>query len=121
MLKRGIIKDAATGQGIPYATVEITDVNGVYLGAGVSADVQGSFTIDSMQMQPGSYMRISSVGYGSQSFPYDVYLGRSVFTLSPVAQQLPPVTVTVPAAGTDKNKIALAVAAGLALLLFMRK
>ena len=121
MIKQGRIIDATTGQGIPYASVEITDAAGTYLGAGVSADVRGNFDIDSEMMMPGTFMRISSVGYSSESLPYTDYLAQRTFALKSAAQTLPPVVVSVPATqGKEKNAI-LATGIGLFLLALLLK
>lgn len=121
MIKQGRIIDAVTGQGIPYASVEITDASGTYLGAGVSADVRGNFDIDSEMMMAGTFMRISSVGYSSESVPYTDYLTQRTFALRPAAQTLPPVVVSVPPAANKEKNAILATGIGLFLLALLFK
>lgn len=119
MIKSGKVIDVNTGEGIPYASIEVTDQLGTYLGAGVSADVRGNFSIDSTMMQPGTFLRISSVGYSTMSFPYSIYTSYTNFELSPVIQSLPGITIS-PTKKADNNTL-IAAGVGLAFLYFLMR
>lgn len=121
MIKTGKIINSADRKGIPYASVEITDVNGNYLGAGVSADVAGNFSIDTLMMQPGTFMRISSVGYSTISVPYVDYINRAIFTLNMAYTSEPPIVITYPKNPTDGTGEKLLWGAGILALFFLLK
>jgi len=119
MIKYGQVIDANTGLGVPYATIEITDQAGTYTGAGVSAGATGNFAIDSLQIKPGSFMRISSAGYKTTSIPYLTYTNKDTFTLIPAIVDLDEIVITAKrTADTNKNAILYA-GLGLAALFFL--
>ncbi len=119
MIKRGQVTDSNTNTGIPYASVEVTDQLGTYLGAGVSADVNGNFDIDSTMMKPGTFLRISSVGYQTMSYPYNIYTAYNNFELSPQVTSLPGITIS-PTKKANQNTLIYA-GVGLAFLYFLMK
>ena len=118
MIKIANVRDSQTGEPIPYASVEITDQQGVYLGAGASTDGNGNFSIDSLQMQQGSFMRISSVGYKTVSFPYDQYSILRIFPITKQSTVLDEVVITAKRKVDQTNKIAAISAIGLLIFLF---
>jgi len=119
MIKTGKVTDSSTGKGIPYASVELTDQFGTYLGVGTSCDVNGSFALDSTLMKAGTFLRISSVGYQTMSFPYTLYGAYTNFELNQEIESLPGITIT----STKKadNNTLIAAGLGLAVLLFLLK
>jgi hypothetical protein len=117
MIKFGKIQDQSTGTPIPYASVEITDRYGTYLGAGASADVSGNFNIDSLQIKPGTFARISSVGYKTTSYSYDQFLELQIFSLVRQSQELEEAVVTYDKKKAQQEKMMMF--AGLGLLAFL--
>lgn len=98
----GKVVDSLTGNPISYASVEITDKNGVYLGFGASADVNGNFVIMTGFTVPGSFARISSIGYKTKSYSFDEYANRKVFSLDSVANELPGIVISAQTSETEK-------------------
>ena len=98
----GKIVDSLTGKPVSYASVEITDRNGVYLGFGTSADVNGNFVIMTGFTVPGSFARISSIGYKTQSYSYEDYANRKTFTLDSVTNELPGIVISAKTSETEK-------------------
>jgi len=121
MIKSGRIVDNKTGAGIPYASIELTDYLGTYLGVGANADSQGYFTINSLMIEPGTFMRISSVGYQTTSYTYEDYVNFNVFTMVNVATELEPVVITAPKKDANKNVIIYGGLGLLALMLLLKK
>lgn len=114
----GKVTDKITGVGIPYATVELTDKNGVYIGSSVTTDVFGNYSMDSPVLQPGTFMRVSHVSYLSASYPFEIYQYASNFNLSPKVVTLDEIVITAPKTGKQSNAILYGVGA-LALLYFL--
>lgn len=86
----GIVKDANTGETVPYANIIFYGANGEIV-SGVSTDLDGAFSYTSNS--PIVNMRVSSLGYQSQT------LGASPnnylqFSLYPESSQLSEVVVT---------------------------
>jgi len=115
MIIEGQVYDPQLGMGVPYASVELTDQGGNYMGFGVSADGNGVFTMDSPMIQPGSFLRFSQAAYQTKSVPYDQYVSNSTFTMTPANQTLPLVSVTAPA----KKQNSALILGGIALVLFL--
>lgn len=116
--------DQNTGVGIPYASVELIDGNGTFLGAGTSADVSGNFALDSLMMKEGTFLKITSSGYKSSAFSYDQYSidQDAAFALMPDIVELPTVVVTAIKKGIADNKNLIYLGLGItALYLIMRK
>ena len=122
MIKTGQIINTVTGEGIPYASVELTDAAGSYMGYGVTADGKGFFTMDA-PFGPGTFLRVTSAGgYSPVSLKYPDYLGEDVYFMTPAAVTLDPVVVTAPAGGSPRvNPWYIAGAAGLLLFLLLKK
>jgi len=118
------IADYNSGNPIPFASIELIDRNGIFLGAGTSADVDGNFSIDSVMMAPGTFLKITSSGYKSQAIDFDTYSKdeTQTFYLVPDVVELPEVVITAIKKGfTDnKNLIYVGLALG-ALYLLTRK
>jgi len=122
MIKSGQVIDSTTSRGIPYASIEVTDMFGTYLGAGAAAGVDGIFTIDSTMMKPGTFLRISSVGFNTQSFPYTEYYPAKTFAISPQVSSLPDVIVTATKKANENKGLIIGAAAALVLwYLFVKK
>lgn len=120
MIITGRVIDQATGAGIPFATVELTDKAGNYLGYGVNTNNSGSFSMDSGMIQPGTYLRMSSVNYLQRSFSYQEYIGTNTFALQPANVTLDEIVITAKKTETNKNT-ALWVVGGLALAWYLFK
>jgi hypothetical protein len=98
--------DSLTGKPIPYASVELIDGDGIFLGAGTTADVAGNFALDSLMMKPGTFLKITSSGYNGAAFSYDQYSvdNNAAFALSQNTIELPEVVITATKKAIDKNK-----------------
>jgi len=118
------VVDSLTGDPIPYATIELIDNNGVFLGAATTADVAGNFALDSLMMKPGTFLKITSSGYSGAAFTFEQYSidKNAAFALSRNTVELPEVVVTAMKKGIKENKnwIYLGLAVG-ALYLITRK
>lgn len=100
------IVDQNTGNPIPYASVELIDQEGTFLGAGTSADVDGNFALDSLMMLPGTFLRVTSSGYNGAAFSYDQYsIDKNIaFALTRNTVELPPVVITAIKKTVKDNK-----------------
>jgi hypothetical protein len=118
------VVDSLNGDPIPYASIELIDSNGVFLGAGTTADVAGNFALDSLMMKPGTFLKITSSGYSGAAFTFEQYSidKNAAFALSRNTVELPEVVVTAMKKGIKENKnwIYLGLAVG-ALYLITRK
>ena len=122
MILFGRILDANTGQGIPYATIEVTDDMGTFAGAATTSGVTGNFALDSLMMREGSFLRITSSGYKPVSIPFSEYSNISEFKLIPDYITLDPVVITAKKKVTSNNNSAIYAALGLgALFLLLKK
>ncbi len=119
MIKQGKVTDSSTGRGIPYASVELTDQFGTYLGIGTSAGVNGDFALDSTLLKDGTFLRFSSVGYQTMSYPYSLYSSYTNFELNQQIESLPGITIQ-PTKKVDTNTMIYA-GLGLAMLIFLMK
>ncbi|RZS94909.1 TonB-dependent receptor [Cecembia calidifontis] len=82
---RGKVVDEK-GRPIPFATVQFGDAKGVV------ADVEGVFDIGNWETV--SFLKISAVGYNSQTFPYQPESSTSVFVLKEALNDLKEVVIT---------------------------
>jgi hypothetical protein len=119
MIKFGKVTDLNTGTGIPYASVEVFDKNGTYLGAGVSADVSGNFNIDTLQLKPGTFIKISSVGFQSGSYSFDQFVNLDVFSLQRLTENLPDYVVTAKRSIDNQQKMLIIGGLGLLALILL--
>ena len=94
MQVQGFVVDETTGNGIPGASVTITDSQGKPTGEGVVANNQGAFKYDFNTLDTAGYMLFSSVGYQSALVPYSVILETGFIQLQLNAQTLADVVVT---------------------------
>jgi hypothetical protein len=90
----GSIRDKQTGQPIPYATVELTDKNGLYLGFGTAANANGDFSFSTDFFLPNTFLRVSHSAYAPISVEYPVYLPRQTYELGQRYLELDPVIIT---------------------------
>jgi hypothetical protein len=100
------VVDSQTGLPIPYASIELIDQNGIFLGAGTSADVDGNFALDSLMIKPGSFLKITSSGYQGAAFTYEQFTidKDAAFALSRDNVELPEVIITAAKKAVEKNK-----------------
>lgn len=120
MIFTGQILDATNGQPVSFASIEVTDKDGVFLGYGVAADANGFYSLDVPQAGPGMFFRISSAEYLSVSVPYENFVGSKGALLTPKTTGLDPVVVTA----QKKNAVASWLpwaAAGLGLFILLNR
>jgi hypothetical protein len=96
----GVIKDAQTGESIPYANIIFYDANGQLVN-GTTSDLDGAFSY--VSNSPIVNMRVSSLGYQSQT------LGASPnnylqFSLYPESSQLSEVVISSAAGAYPKDQ-----------------
>jgi hypothetical protein len=94
MQVQGFVVDETTGNGIPGASVAITDSQGNKTGEGVVANNQGAFKYDGNTLDTAGFILFSSVGYQSALVHYSVILETGFVQLQQNAQTLPDVVVT---------------------------
>lgn len=94
MILTGQIISKADNGPVPYASIEVIDKDGIYLGYGTNADASGYFSIDVPAAGPGMFFRLSSVGFTTVAVPFENFVGVENFTLSPVAQTLDEIVIT---------------------------
>jgi len=118
------VVDSLTGDPIPYASIELIDSNGVFLGAATTADVAGNFALDSLMMKPGTFLKITSSGYSGAAFTFEQYSidKNAAFALARNTIELPEVVITAAKKAIDKNKNLIYAGVGLlAIYLLTRK
>jgi hypothetical protein len=93
---QGAVVDETTGDGIPRASVLITDGSGKPSGQGTTANDQGVFYYDGSALDTAGYLLFSSIGYQSAIVHYSAILENGFIALQRLAQELPGVTVTPP-------------------------
>lgn len=121
MILYGKVVDQKTGDAVPYASIELTDQAGKYLGFGVAAGVDGSFSLDSPMMEPGTFIRLSHAAYNTVSFPFEVYQFADIFKMVQKVEDLTPVVITATKKETTNNAILIALGIGAMLFLFSKK
>lgn len=116
MILTGQVYDNQTGSGIPYASVQITDVDGSTFLGGAAADEHGLFYLDSPQLDTSKYLYVTSTGYLPVLIDDDVYTKSGQIGLDQ-AGDLPTVYVT-PSTGNKSDWLMfLLFGGGLVLLL----
>jgi hypothetical protein len=118
MQVQGTVADETTGNGIPGASVTITDANAVPTGEGVVANNSGAFSYNGSTLDTAQYMLFSSVGYKSVLAHYSVILENGSIQLEPTVSTLQDVVVT---AKRVNPYAALLVAAGLLVAAYVAK
>lgn len=104
MLLSGQIYDNKTGQGIPYASISVTDANASSFVDGVAADEYGLFYLDSPKLDTSKYLYVTSTGYLPVLIDDDVYTQSSKIGLDQAGDLE---TVYVTAQKKDNGWIAL--------------
>lgn len=117
------VVDDLTGNPIPYASIELIDNNGVFLGAGTTADVAGNFALDSLMMKPGTFLKITSSGYNGAAFSFEQYSidKNAAFALSRNNIELPEVVITAAKRAIDKNKTLIFAGLGILAVYLLSK
>lgn len=119
MVITGKVIDKETGDGVPYATIELRNENDQYLGYGTPADQFGNFSLSTDSFAPGTVLAVSHTSYNTTSVPYSTYINNSTVQLSRRNIDLENVVVTAPKAGTDVAKKLLIGAGILAAILLL--
>lgn len=114
MIVEGIVKDAATGNTLPSATVAVYRQSDNYLIGGTQSDLEGRFQVGVLS---GNYVKISYVGYRA-AVPVLRAGSVNVVELQPEAADLPMATAT---AKRSYNAIILAVAAALLIYFIVKQ
>lgn len=117
MILTGYIYDNQNGQGIPYATVRITDNDGDNLQDGIIADGYGYFSIDSPQLDGQGWLYVSSAGYQPVMVNSGVFQESGDIGLYRAGDLAPVVVTAAPNKRNDKWMIFLLAGGGLALVL----
>jgi hypothetical protein len=91
---QGYVIDESTGNGIPGASVTITDADAKPTGEGTIADNQGFFKYNGTTVESGGYMLFTSVGYKSTLVPYGIVLEVGNAQLEQDATVLPDPVIT---------------------------
>ena len=77
---RGIVKDSITGEGLPFASIQIISQNDSKITKGVITDVNGNYTI--RNILPGKYKLIALyMGYNQNETIIDIQ-AKKVNTIS---------------------------------------
>jgi len=115
--------DGTTGDPVPYANVELIDSDGIFLGAGTTADVGGNFALDSLMINPGTFLKITSSGYNGAAFSYEQFAidKNAAFVLMRNNIELPAVVITAAKNAFEKNKTLVYAGLGLLALYFITK
>lgn len=116
MILSGQVYDNATGRGIPYASVQISDAAGSSFMGGVVADEYGLFYLDSTKLDASPYLYVTSVGYLPVLVDDDVYTASAQIGLDQ-AGDLPAVYVTPKSGNTNDWFMWVLFGGGLVLLL----
>lgn len=119
MLITGQVYDNQTGQGIPYASVQIADAAATHFLGGVAADADGLFLIDDPNLA-GNSLYVSSTGYVPVLVSDNVYTDGALIGLDQ-AGNLPVVYVSPKPKSENEWFIYLLFGGGLALLLATAK
>lgn len=117
------VVDSLTGNPIPYASVELIDTDGIFLGAGTTADVAGNFALDSLMIKPGTFLKITSSGYNGAAFSYDQFSvdKNAAFALTQNTIELPEIVVTAAKKAIDKNKTLIFAGLGILAVYLLSK
>jgi len=119
MLITGQVYDNQTGQGIPYASVQIADATATHFVGGAAADADGLFLIDSPDLA-GNYLYVTSTGYVPVLINDAVYTDNALIGLDQ-SGNLPVVYVSPKPKNENDWLIYLLFGGGLVLLLATAK